>query len=444
MLDGLESFLAQRFIQRRQFLRDKAIEFGLDVPQFFLQRFDPRHLVIGGTPLVKHQVAIKASGLFADALLAGDGSAFLGGDNFLAQLVNFLREVLQALREGCVALYFTAAIRQRVANAVDAVDVKAHVAEQIVNAHCRVQFELAVFKAELRAGIEVHHELSGVRLGSPGHLHRVGTRQNSRALRGFKRGSGRGRNPRRLDAHGPFDTADASAAVRRQGVHESTLRVKNLEFHLPKNMAFLLIVSNESGVRRIRPGEHGASVRPAAAGFQSLLRGLGGKENRLLAHDIGSQLSQRRDVVDDPYAAPMSGEHEVRFARMHHDVADGYAREIMALVLRPVLTAIQGNPQAKLRANIQNVLRNLILFDDMGVATHAAIGCNYGGPGLSVVGGLVDVWHHVAKSVAVKRCVSCCSVIKSSFDPRNPREFRQIRHIADDIRPGFAAILREL
>ena len=120
---------------------------------------------------------------------------------------------------------------------------------------------------------------------------------------------------------------------------------------------------------------------------------------------------------------------------MHHNVADGYARKFMAFVLRPMLAAVQGNPQAKLRAEIQKVLSKWILFDDVGVAAHAAVGCNNGGPGLTVVCGFVDVRLHVSKCMAVKGRISRSSVIKSCLDPRNPREPRKVRHIADDIRP---------
>ena len=76
-------------------------------------------------------------------------------------------------------------------------------------------------------------------------------------------------------------------------------------------MTLLLVVGDESRVRWIRPREHRASVRPAAVRFESLLRGLGGKENGILAHDLSGQLSQRSDVVHNPDAASMGGEHEV-------------------------------------------------------------------------------------------------------------------------------------
>src|SRR5690349_4185358 len=120
---------------------------------------------------------------------------------------------------------------------------------------------------------------------------------------------------------------------------------------------------------------------------------------------------------------------------MHHDVADGYARKFMPFVLRPMLAAVQGNPQTKLRAEIQKVLSNWIFFDDVGVAAHAAVGCNDGRPGLSVVRSLEDVRLHVSKCMAVKSRIGRSSVIKSCLHPRNPRESRKVRHIADDIRP---------
>src|SRR5690349_13967137 len=118
-------------------------------------------------------------------------------------------------------------------------------------------------------------------------------------------------------------------------------------------MALLLVISDDRGVRWIRPGIHGAPIRPAAAGFESLLRGLRREERRVLPHDFGSKLPKRRDVVHNPDAAAVGGKHEVRFAGMNNDVADRHVGKIAALVLSPVLSAVQRNPEAKFRAQVK-------------------------------------------------------------------------------------------
>ena len=214
MLNGRQLFLRQRFIHRRKFPGNEAVEFCLHISQLLLQRVDTRHLIIGRTAFVEDKVRVEASGLFADVLFPGNGAAFFRSHNFLAQLIDFLRQVLQLLREGRIVLDFAAAVSQSVAHAVDAVDVKTHVAEQIVDAHGSVQIELAVIGTEFRARIKRNIELCCICPRAPGQLHCVGAGQHARALCRFEGGRGSGRNARRLDAHGPFDAADAAAAVR--------------------------------------------------------------------------------------------------------------------------------------------------------------------------------------------------------------------------------------
>ena len=209
-------------------------------------------------------------------------------------------------------------------------------------------------------------------------------------------------------------------------------------------MALFLIISDDSGVGRIRPGIHGAPIRPATACFQPLLRGLGGKESGFLPHDLGGQLTKRSDVVHDPDAPAVRGKHEVRFAGMYHDVADGHAGKLMAFVLSPVVSAVQGNPKAKFRAQVKNVLGNGIFLDHMCVAAHTAVTCDDGSPGLPIIRCLVNVGGHVSKRMAVKCSISSASVIQPRLDPGNPRKLWKVCHITYDVVPGFSTIAREL
>src|SRR5438105_1428548 len=108
-------------------------------------------------------------------------------------------------------------------------------------------------------------------------------------------------------------------------------------------MALFLIISDDSGVRRIRPGIHGAPIRPATACFQPLLRGLGGKESGFLPHDLGGQLTKRSDVVHDPDAPAVRGKHEVRFAGLFNDVpASRVSFRLASLVPAYIVCASRG------------------------------------------------------------------------------------------------------
>jgi len=73
------------------------------------------------------------------------------------------------------------------------------------------------------------------------------------------------------------------------------------------------------------------------------------------------------------------------------------------------------------------------------VAAHTAVGGHDRRPSLPIVRGLEDVRIHVSKCVAVKRCISRARIIEAGFHPRNPRSFRQIGNIANNVGPGFGA-----
>jgi len=116
----------------------------------------------------------------------------------------------------------------------------------------------------------------------------------------------------------------------------------------------------------------------------------------------------------------MGGQHQVRFARMHNDVADRYVRKIMAFVLSPMLSAVQRDPKAEFRAQVKNVLGNGIFLDDMRVAAYAAIRRNDGRPGLPIVRRFENMRLQVSKRVAVEGRISRSSIIEPRLNPGDP------------------------
>src|SRR5215472_9102415 len=114
----------------------------------------------------------------------------------------------------------------------------------------------------------------------------------------------------------------------------------------------------------------------------------------------------------------------------------------MALVLSPVLSAIQRNPKPKFGPQIKNVLGNGVFLDDMRVAAHAAICRNDGCPRLPIVRRFEDIGLHVSKRVAVECRISRSGIIEPRLNPRNPRKLWKVWHVRDDIVPGFPAIAR--
>src|ERR1700739_3324342 len=95
--------------------------------------------------------------------------------------------------------------------------------------------------------------------------------------------------------------------------------------------------------------------------------------------------------------------------------------------------AVQRHPQTEFGAEEENIGRERVFFNDMGVAAHATIWRDYRRPGLTVVGGLVGMRRHIAECVPIERGISCRWIVNTCLDPRHPREPRQVWNIGDDI-----------
>src|SRR5947208_5269870 len=112
-------------------------------------------------------------------------------------------------------------------------------------------------------------------------------------------------------------------------------------------MSALLVIGDESIRRATGPGEALISFNPAPVSIKVLNRRRSLEHGCIFFHQLGLQLPKRRNVINDPDAAPMCSQHEVGLARMNSDIADRHSREIAALVLRPALATVGRDPQAK-------------------------------------------------------------------------------------------------
>src|SRR5713226_3433127 len=105
---------------------------------------------------------------------------------------------------------------------------------------------------------------------------------------------------------------------------------------------------------------------------------------------------------------------------MHDNVSNRNAWKIMTLVLSPMFPAIEGSPQTELRAQEQQTWRYRVFLDDVRVATHTAVGCNDGRPGLPIVRRFVNVRLHVSECVPVESRIRGGGIIETRFHPRDP------------------------
>ncbi len=128
------------------------------------------------------------------------------------RIVGLRRQTGQLLGERVALRELCRALQQRLANSVDPVHIEAQIAQQLIDAHGGVKFQLAIGCRESGARIERHLQLGGVRLFAARQFHRVSARHHSRptvaspamtaaggTLRGFRRmGHSTRLRPRRL------------------------------------------------------------------------------------------------------------------------------------------------------------------------------------------------------------------------------------------------------
>ncbi|GBC90703.1 hypothetical protein HRbin14_01449 [bacterium HR14] len=107
--------------------------------------------------------------------------------------------------------------------------------------------------------------------------------------------------------------------------------------------------------------------------------------------------------------------------------------------LLPVLTAVEGDVKPALCARIQQVRVARVFAHGEHIALVAQPIRNLL-PGLAAVGGFVDVGAIVAKHVAVEGNIRDIHIRAGRLHMRNGRVGRQVRHIADEVRPRGAAI----
>src|SRR5207245_8647510 len=92
-------------------------------------------------------------------------------------------------------------------------------------------------------------------------------------------------------------------------------------------MSALLVIGDESIRRAAGPGEALISFNPSPVGVEVLNGRRSFEHGCLFFHQLGLQLAKRRNVINDPDAAPVCSQYQVGLARMNRDVADCQSRE---------------------------------------------------------------------------------------------------------------------
>jgi len=276
------------------------------------------------------------------------------------------------------------------------------VTEQVAELDGQIELRLAILEVVSGPRIDRDLEGRGVDLIAPGQLYGVGAGKNARAGGGLKERLCRGRNDRGFELHGPGGAVQSAVLAAGDGIEQLAILIKDFDLKIAEDVAALLVVGDEGVDGTAGTGEGFVALGPAAVGVHVLDRGLAGEQDRVFLHEFWREGTERRDVIDNPDTAAVRGKNEVVFARVNHDIAHRDRGKIASLVFSPPLTAIDGDPEAELRAQQQQRGAHRVLFDDMSIAAHAARSEVEHGPAFAIVGGLGSVGLDVAEGVSVE------------------------------------------
>ena len=250
----------------------------------------------------------------------------------------------------------------------------------------------------------------------------------------------------RLAVHGPDDAIETAAAAGGKLIDQRAARVQHLDAQLAVELPRPLVVGDDGARLGILANEGRGAVDPAALRLDALLHRARRHERRVLRQQVWRQAAQRGDVVDDPDAAAVGREHQIAVARLDGEIAHRHRREVSALELRPVRTAVDRDPQAEFGAEEQQLRVDGVFADHVRVAAHAP-GIFRGderGPAPAVVGRHVQVRRHVAEGMAVEGRVRRARRERARLHPVDPAVLRQAADVADHILPVLSAVARQL
>src|SRR6476620_1635423 len=187
-------------------------------------------------------------------------------------------------------------------------------------------------------------------------------------------------------------------------------------------MTLALIIVDHGGVRRILANENRVAICPSPLALDALLHRPRRNERNILLQQIRSQRAQRRAVVYYPDPTAMRGENQIVVPRVNRQGANGNGRKMVALEVRPAFSAINRNPQSKLRAEEKKTWLDQIFFNHVCVSANAfrVFRRNERRPGLTEISGLENVRRHVAKSMPIKSGVSRSGIEVAGLHPVHP------------------------
>ena len=105
---------------------------------------------------------------------------------------------------------------------------------------------------------------------------------------------------------------------------------------------------------------------------------------------------------------------------MDHQIPHRHRREVVPLEFRPALPGVDGDEEAQLGPDVEEVLADQVLLDDVGISAHALLRTDDARPALAQVGRAIDPGRHVAERVAVEDGVRGARVVPARLHPAHP------------------------
>ena len=275
-----------------------------------------------------------------------------------------------------------------------------------------------------RLGAPAHHPLGAVG-GDAGAAQGVDARLHPcRARHGIRGGggilaAGEGANQR-------------AVAIEELEPHFAACTVEPVAHHRAAAGAGGHRVHGRSGVRR------GARATATTAREAHAVRVARTEQMGLGAGDRGTELPQRRDVVDHPEAATVRGGDQVTVA--HGEVVHGHHRQVELEPL-PVEAIVGREPDAALRAGVQHPRLLVILTDDARELGWCDAGVD-ARPRAAEVRGLPEIRSHVVELVPVGGNVRRARREVAGLDARHAAVDRHVRR--GDLLPARAIVAREV
>ena len=416
----------------------------MDVVQLPPQGADARVLVLRRLPLVPQERSVQIIGVLADALFAGDRPALLGGDDLPPHLFELLTHGRKPRHQGVTLRQLPRPFRRALLRRVDAIDQRAHVAEQRHHLERRVVV-LAPVIGRVR-GPPVERDLDARLHGLVAFAQPHGVRpgHHARTARAPVRHRRRAGDAGRLVLHRPRHPVQPPPRARRDGVDELPLAVQHLQLDGPIQVPRALVVRDQRAARRVLADERGIALRPAAARKHALLRWPSGNERHVLRQQLVRERAQGRQVVDDPDAASVRRQHQIAVAGMDLEIAHRHARELAAAELRPVPASVHGDEESQLGSEEEQVLLQRVLLDHVRITAQGSGWTADAHPCLPEVLRAVHPRRHVPEVVPVERRVRRSRLEAARLDPRDPARFRQAGDVSGDVGPVPSPVPGEL